>query len=382
MKIVIAPDSFKESLSAQDVAREIRAGFSEIFPNAEYVLLPVADGGEGTVAALVAATGGSERWLSVTGPLGVPIDAFYGLTGDGQTAVIEMAAASGLELVPPDQRNPLITTTYGVGELIRAALDSGARHLIIGVGGSATNDGGAGMAQALGIRLADATGRNLPFGGGALGDLAVINRAQLDPRIPESRIEVACDVDNPLTGPTGASTVFGPQKGATLEQIALLDANLVHFAARIAADIGPRIADLPGGGAAGGLAAGLNALLGATLRPGVDIVMNAVNLDRAVADADIVITGEGRLDYQTIRGKTPIGVAAVARRYGRPVIAIAGSLGRDPHVVHAHGIDAVFSVLSRPCSVTEAFTAAASNIRVTARNVAATLRLGASFCQR
>lgn len=378
MKIVIAPDSFKESLSALDVAREIKAGFSEVFPDADYVLVPVADGGEGTVEALVAATGGEVVTLRATGPLGEPVEAFYGLTGDGATAVIEMAAASGLELVPPDRRDPLKTTTFGVGEMIRAALDRGARHLIVGVGGSATNDGGAGMAQALGIRLLDAAGRDLPPGGGALGDLVRIDLSGLDPRIAGCRIEVACDVDNPLVGPNGASAIFGPQKGATAETIAHLDAGLANLAAKLAEETGLSVADLPGGGAAGGLAAGLHAFLGAELRPGAEIVMNAVGLDAAVADADLVLTGEGRIDHQTIHGKTPIGVAAVAKRRGRPVVAIAGSLGKDAHVVHAHGIDAVFSVLSRPCTVAEALAGAAENVRVTARNVAATWRLGQS----
>lgn len=377
MKIVIAPDSFKESLSAAEVAREIAAGFAEIFPDADYCLLPVADGGEGTVEALVAATGGERVAVTVTGPLGTPVEAFYGLTGDGRTAVIEMAAAAGLALVPPERRDPLVTTTAGVGELVRAALDRGARHLVIGLGGSATNDGGAGMAAALGARLLDAEGHPIGPGGGALAALDRIDLAGLDPRLVDCAIEAACDVDNPLVGPDGASAVFGPQKGATPAMVALLDRALGRFADAIAAATGRAVADLPGGGAAGGLGAGLHALLGARLRPGAAIVMEAVGLDAAVADADLVITGEGRIDGQTIHGKTPVGVAAVAKRHGKPVIAIAGSLGPGVAAVYDHGIDAAFSVLGRPCTLAEALAEAGPNLRATARAVAAVWRLGA-----
>ncbi|MBS1165646.1 MAG: glycerate kinase [Proteobacteria bacterium] len=376
MKIVIAPDSFKESLSAFEVANNIRAGFSEIFPDADYVVMPVADGGEGTVEAMVAATCGKIVNLSVTGPLGSPVNAFFGITGDMQTAVIEMAAAGGLTLVPPDVRDPVSTTTFGVGEIILAALDKGARHLIVGIGGSATNDGGAGMLQALGVRLLDAEGKALGHGGGELGRLASIDVSDLDPRLAECRIEVACDVDNPLVGPRGASAVFGPQKGATPDKVALLDANLAHYASLIKAVLGVDVAYFPGAGAAGGLGAGFKAFLGAVLKPGAEIVTTAVGLDAAVIDADLVITGEGRIDGQTIHGKTPVGVANVAKRYGKPVIGIAGCLGKDADAVYSHGIDAVFSVLSRSCSLAEAFAEAGENLRGTAHNVAATLRLG------
>ena len=312
MRIVIAPDSFKESLSALDAALAIREGFRAVYPDADYVLLPVADGGEGTVDALVAATGGRRVARRVVGPLGDEVEAFYGVTGDGGVAVIEMAAASGLELVPPPLRNPLVTTTFGVGELIRAALDDGARRFVIGIGGSATNDGGAGMVQALGVRLIDAGGGELPRGGGALAGLEDIDVSGLDPRLTECSIEVACDVDNPLVGPNGASAVFGPQKGATPELVRILDASLAHYAAVVERTLGKPVADMPGAGAAGGLGAGLYAFLGARLRPGTEIVMAAVDMDLVVRDADLVITGEGRLDSQTIHGKTPIGVAAVA----------------------------------------------------------------------
>ena len=376
MKVVIAPDSFKESLSALEVAGAIRDGFREIFPDATYVLLPVADGGEGTVQAMVEATGGTLVRLAVTGPLGRPVEAFYGLTGDGRTAVIEMAAAAGLMLVPPSQRNPLITTTYGVGELIRAALDRGARHIIAGIGGSATNDGGAGMVQALGGRLTDGAGRELGFGGGQLDKLAGIDISGLDARLKECRIEVACDVDNPLTGPKGASAVFGPQKGATPDLVRLLDANLAHYAGQIRIHLGLDVADKPGAGAAGGLGAAMSAFLGATLKPGVAIVTEAVGLEAQLADADLVITCEGRIDAQTVHGKTPIGVAAVAKRHGKPVIALAGSLGAGVEAVHQRGIEAVASVLSRPCRLEEALAEGGANLRVAARNLAAVLRIG------
>ena len=376
MKIVIAPDSYKESLSALEVAQAVEAGFRQVFPDADYVLVPVADGGEGTVDAMVAATGGRKETVTVSGPLGEPVEAFYGLTGDGDTAVIEMAAASGLALVPPDRRNPLLTSSRGTGELIRAALDAGARRFILGIGGSATNDGGAGMVQALGARLLDLEGRELDGSGGDLARLERIDVSALDPRLAECRIEVACDVDNPLTGARGASAVFGPQKGATPEMVQALDANLARLARIVGRDLGVAVDAVPGAGAAGGMGAAMLAFFGATLKPGIEIVTAAVDLDDHVRDADLVITGEGRIDFQTVHGKTPIGVARVAKRHGKPVIGIAGSLGAEVGVVHAHGIDAVFSVLGKPCTLDEALRDAAANVELTARNVAAVLRIG------
>lgn len=379
MKIVIAPDSFKESLTALAVANEIEAGFREVFPDAEYVKLPVADGGEGTVQAMIDASGGKRIALQVTGPLGTQVSAFYGLMGDGQTAVIEMAAASGLELVLPLQRNPLRTTSFGTGQLILNALNAGARRFVLGIGGSATNDGGAGMLQALGGRLLDAAGANLEPGGGALNLLDRIDLSELDPRIQDCTFDVACDVSNPLVGPQGASAIFGPQKGATPEMVATLDDNLRHYASIIARDLGRQVADVPGAGAGGGIGAAMMVFLGGQLRPGSEIVTAAVGLDAAVAAADLVITGEGRIDGQTIHGKTPIGVARVAQRHGKPVIAIAGSLSTGAAAVHEHGIQAVFGAVSRPCTVDEALAAAAVNVRSAARNIAATLRLGAGL---
>ena len=378
MKIVIAPDSYKESLSALEVATAIEQGFREIFPDAHYVKLPVADGGEGTVEAMVAATQGGIIKVRVTGPLGENAEGFYGLSGDEQSAFIEMAAASGLEMVAPSLRNPLKTTSWGTGELIRHALDAGVKHIIIGIGGSATNDGGAGMVQALGAKLLDAEDNPIGMGGGELEKLARIDISELDTRLANCRIEVACDVTNPLTGKEGASAVFGPQKGATPEMIARLDDSLAHYAKIISRDLDIDVLNLEGGGAAGGMGAALYAFCGAELRQGIEIVTDALHLDTHVADADLVITGEGRIDSQTIHGKVPVGVAKVAKRYNKPVIGIAGSLTADVGVVHEHGIDAVFSVIYTVCTLEEALKNAEENVRMAARNIAAVLKMGKS----
>ncbi|HAT7591989.1 glycerate kinase [Citrobacter werkmanii] len=376
MKIVIAPDSYKESMSALEVATAIELGFREIWPEAEYVKIPVADGGEGTVEAMVAAMQGHLVHVNVTGPLGNTIQAFYGLSGDERSAFIEMAAASGLEQVPANLRDPLKTTSWGTGELIRHALDAGVEHIIIGIGGSATNDGGAGMVQALGARLLDAQDEDIAHGAMGLESLARIDISQLDPRLAGCRIEVACDVTNPLTGKEGASVVFGPQKGATAEMIPRLDRALTHYAQLIARDLDVNVLELAGGGAAGGMGAALYAFCGAQLRRGIEIVTDALRLDACVADADLVVTGEGRIDSQTIHGKVPVGVAKIAKRYNKPVIGIAGSLTADVGVVHEHGLDAVFSVIYTICSLDEALKNASENVRMTARNVAATLKAG------
>lgn len=376
MKIVIAPDSYKECLSAVQVAAAIEQGFREIFPDAVFVAVPVADGGEGTVDAMVAATKGRRETVTVKGPLGAPVEAGYGLTGDGSTAVIEMAAASGLGLVPLAKRNPLYTTSYGTGQLIRAALDAGARKFILGIGGSATNEGGAGMLQALGVRLLKADGREIEPTGQGLGELAAIDMSDFDSRLQDAVIDVACDVDNPLCGPRGASTIFGPQKGATPDLVERLDGYLRNFAAITLRDLGVNMADMPGAGAAGGMGAAIYAFLGGRLRPGSEIVTEAVGLDAAVSDADLVITGEGRIDGQTAFGKTPVGVARVAKRHNKPVIAIGGSLRSDVGAVVAHGIDAVTSVLYRPCSIDEALAEGGENLRMAARNVASMVAVG------
>lgn len=382
MKIVIAPDSYKESLSALDVAIQIEAGFKEILPDAQYIKVPVADGGEGTVEAMVAATGGRIITQVVTGPLGECVRAFFGLSGDGHTAIIEMAAASGLSLVPPALRNPMKTTSYGTGELILAALDHGARHIILGIGGSATVDGGAGMLQALGARLLNQEGRPLSFGGASLAQLTQIDLSTLDPRIAECKFEVACDVDNPLTGETGAAAIFGPQKGATPEMVRLLDDALSHYAAQISLHLDIQVADAKGAGAAGGMGAAALAFLNASLRPGVEIVLESVSFAALLQNADLVITGEGRMDSQTIHGKTPMGVAQMAKVFDIPVIAIAGCLSTDVGVVHQHGIEAVFSILPRAVSIEEALIHAADNVRQCARNIAATIKLAQAMPRR
>ncbi|EJJ0546862.1 glycerate kinase [Cronobacter sakazakii] len=374
-KIVIAPDSFKESLSAMDVAKAIEAGFREIYPQASYVCVPMADGGEGTVEAMVAATGGQIITTPVTAPLGNKVDGFFGLLGDGETAVVEMAAASGLHLVPTAQRDPRITTSYGTGELILAALERGVKAIIIGIGGSATNDGGAGMMQALGARFLDGEGCELAPGGAALARLERLDLSALDPRLAQVSVTAACDVDNPLCGEKGASAVFGPQKGATPAMVTELDAALRRFGEQLEAATGKAIISAPGAGAAGGMGAALLGMLNAELRPGIEIVIESLGLAQAVRDADLVITGEGRLDSQSIHGKTPVGVARVAKQFQRPVVAIAGSLTPDYQIVHEHGIDAAFSVIDRIVTLQEALDDAARNLRVTARNVAALWRL-------
>ncbi|MED3934735.1 glycerate kinase [Priestia megaterium] len=376
MKIVIAPDSFKESLTALHVCEALEKGIKTHFPNAEISKVPMADGGEGTVQSLVDATGGQIIQAKVTGPLGKEVEAFYGILGDGKTAVIEMAAASGLHQVPMDERNPLITTTRGTGELILKALDQNVKHIIIGIGGSATNDGGAGMAKALGAKLINTNGAEIKEGGGSLNQLAAIDLTNFDSRLAEVKVEVACDVDNPLTGATGASAVFGPQKGANPDMVKQLDRNLAHYAAVIEKEMDIHIQNVPGAGAAGGLGGGLLAFLSAELKPGVDIVIEATQLESYIKNADLVITGEGRIDGQTIYGKTPIGVAKTAKKHSVPVIAIAGSIGAGSEAVYEHGISALFSVVPGAVTLPEALEKAGENIERTAKNVASVIRLG------
>ncbi|WP_258360095.1 glycerate kinase [Moorella sulfitireducens] len=348
-RIVIAPDSFKESLDAPAVAAAIAEGIKRVFPQVETITVPMADGGEGLTTTLVAATGGRIITTTVTGPLAQPVQAAWGILGDGATAVVEMAQASGLPLVPREKRNPLFTTTYGTGELIRRALDAGCRRLIVGIGGSATNDGGAGMAQALGVKLLDARGDDIRPGAAGLEALARIDTGSLDPRVKETEILVACDVDNPLCGPRGASAVYGPQKGATPEMVPRLDAALARLADIIERDLGKDVRELPGAGAAGGLGAGLVAFLDATLRRGIELVMEAVNLDGILAaGADLVITGEGEINHQTAFGKVPAGVARVAGKYGIPVVALVGSIGDGANTVYEHGIKGFMSIVPRP----------------------------------
>jgi glycerate kinase len=349
MKIVIAPDSFKENLTSLQVAAAIEQGIRRVIPKARCIKVPMADGGEGTVQSLVDATGGRIRKCKVRGPMGGDVTARYGLLGDGKTAVIEMAEASGLPLVPRAERNPLLASTYGTGQLLLDAIRRGAKHIIIGIGGSSTNDGGAGMAQALGVRFLDASGRVLdgPAAGGMLDSIARIDTAAMSADLRDITISVACDVDNPLCGRRGASAVFGPQKGATPDMVEKLDGNLKHFAALIKRDLRVDVARRPGAGAAGGLGAGLMAFTGATLKRGVDLVIDATRLDKYMKGADLAITGEGRVDFQTAFGKTPAGVAAAAGRHGVPVVAIGGGLADDANGVYEHGIDGLESATPR-----------------------------------
>ena len=351
MRIIVAPDSFKGSVSALGVAEAMERGIHAVFPEAEVIKVPIADGGEGTVEALVAATGGRLRHTEVQGPLGESVCAHWGVSGDGHTAFLEMASASGLPLVPRDLRDPRLTSTFGTGELMKAALDAGLRKLVIGIGGSATNDGGTGMARALGVRFLDAAGQDLPEGGGALDRLVRIDLTGLDPRLAEASLMVACDVDNPLCGPRGATAVYGPQKGATPAMVPVLDAALKNYATVAAAATGRDVALLPGAGAAGGLGAGLLFFTPASLRPGVAIVLETTGFEALVSGAHLVITGEGRTDFQTAMGKAPVGVAAVAKRHGVPVVCLSGGLGEGAGDVLAHGIDALASVVPQPMSL-------------------------------
>jgi len=358
LKIVIAPQGFKGNLSALQVAQAIVSGIKRVLPDAVTTIKPMADGGEGTVQALVDATGGKIMTKEVTGPLGGRVTAHWGLLSDKVTGVIEMAAASGLPLVPPEKRNPLVTTTYGTGELILVALESGCRKLIIGIGGSATNDGGAGMAQALGAKLVDSKGAALPFGGAALADLERIDVATLDARLANSEVLIASDVTNPLCGAQGASAVYGPQKGATPQMVAQLDAALAHYAVVIQRDLGVEVKNVPGAGAAGGLGAGLIAFLRAKVIPGIDVVIQTSGLVDNLKDADLVFTAEGKIDSQTAYGKVPTGVARKAKEFGLPVIAIAGEVADDCRVVYQHGIDAVLSIAPGPISLSQSMTEA------------------------
>ena len=322
-----------------------------MLPDADTVVVPVADGGDGTLETLVDGSGGSIRTATVTGPLGERREALWGAMGDGVTAVVEMARTSGLALVPLDARDPLNSTTFGLGEAIAAALDEGFRRFIVGIGGSATNDAGAGMAQALGVSLSDASGGALPPGGASLAQLHKVDLSGLDSRAAESTFMVACDVTNPLTGPEGASAIYGPQKGATPEMVAELDSALANFAQVVRSDIGVDVEHLQGSGAAGGLGGGMVAFLDAELRTGVDIIMDIVNIDKRLEGADLVITGEGELDYQTLYNKAPIGVAQRARALGVPVVAIAGTLGERYEVVHDHGIDGALPITTGPMTL-------------------------------
>lgn len=375
MKIVIAPDSFKGSLTARQVAECIERGIRKVEKNINIEKVPMADGGEGTVQSLVDATNGRMIYTKVFDPLMREIEAFYGILGDGSTAIIEMSAASGLPLISKEEKNPLITTTYGTGQLFMHALNQGCRSFIIGIGGSATNDGGVGMMKVLGIRFINSEGQDIGFGGGELDKIHTIDTSGLDNRILDCSITVACDVDNPLCGLRGASRVFGPQKGATEEMVEVLDSNLAHYAKVIKSQLGISIIDVPGAGAAGGLGGGLMAFLKAKLRRGIDIVIDATGLEESVKGAALVITGEGSIDYQTQFGKTPYGVAMVAKKYGIPVIAIAGSIGKDAYALYEKGFNSIFSIVDKPMTLEEAI----ENSEVLLENTAERIMRGI-FC--
>jgi glycerate kinase len=358
MRIVVSPDKFKGSLSALDAARAMARGVLSVLPDAEVGRVPMADGGEGTVDALIAATAGSERKERVTGPLGDPVDARYGLLGDGRTAVIEMATASGLVLIPRNRRDPLRATTRGTGDLLRAAIAAGASKVILGIGGSATNDGGAGLGQALGFRLLDDQGREIGPGGGELERLTRVDPAGRYDGLDGVEIAIACDVTNPLCGSDGASAVYGPQKGATPEQVARLDRNLDRFATIVERDLGVSIRDLPGSGAAGGLGGGLVAFANGKLKRGVELIIDAVGLRDRLRNADLCLTAEGALDASSAFGKTAVGVSRLARSMGIPTIALAGTIGRGAEAVLAEGIDAYFSICPGPIRFDDAIARA------------------------
>ncbi|WMN89405.1 glycerate kinase [Vibrio parahaemolyticus] len=370
MKVVIAPDSFKESLTAKQVSEAIKAGLARVWHDAEFVTVPVADGGEGTVQSLIDATQGEQVFTTVFDPLNKEVQAFYGILGDGETAVIEMAEASGLHLVPAEDRDPKLTSSFGTGQLIKHALDRGMQRLIIGLGGSATNDGGVGMLAALGAKFLDESGNAIATNGGGLINLTSIDTSGLDARLARCEILVACDVDNPLCGEKGASATFGPQKGATATDISLLDNALRKFGELTEEVTGKHVLTREGAGAAGGMGAALLGYTPARLQPGIEIVLETVKLADHVADADIVFTGEGRIDHQTAHGKTPMGVAKVAKQFNLPVIALAGCVGDNYQAVYQCGIDAVFPCVPRAMSLADAMTEAETNVANLAENVA------------
>ncbi|MBD8037670.1 glycerate kinase [Solibacillus sp. A46] len=354
MNIIIAPDSFKGSLSAVEVSNYIEMGIKQAFRDVKTIKLPVGDGGEGTMDTLVAATGGTKKSLSVTGPLGNQVNASYGVLGDGITCVIEMATASGLHLVPNGQLSPLTTTTYGTGELIKHALDEGYKSFVIGLGGSATNDGGAGMLQALGMKLQNQKGEEIKFGGGELNNIHHINLSHFDQRIKECKFLIASDVENPLIGPTGASHVFGPQKGATKEDVIILDENLMHWANMIEATTSITLHEKAGAGAAGGIGGAFQAFFPVEFQRGVDVVLDFIKLNEYLNDAHLVITGEGKVDSQTVYGKTPLGVAQRAKSKNVPTIIIAGSIGKGFESLYEHGVVSVNSIINCPMNLEEA----------------------------
>ena len=378
MRIVVAPSGFKESLGADEVADRIEAGVLRVLPDAEVLKAPMVDGGEGFTKAVVAATDGALREVEVTGPVGEPVGSHYGLLGgDGpKTAALEMAAAAGLVLVPREVRDPSGTTTYGVGELIRAALDDGAEQLLVGCGDSGTTDGGAGMAQALGVRLLDGRGEEIGRGGIELARLASIDLSGRDPRLDEVQIDVACNWHNLLCGERGVARVFGPQKGATPEQVERLAGALENYADVVERELGVDVREAPGCGASGGLGAGLSALLGATLHPRYEIVSRYLEVESLMEGSDLVFTAEGGIDFQTPRGKIPAEIAARAKKFGVPVVAIVGTVGKGAGINHDHGIDAYLSILQEPCTLEDAIENAGELVTVCAEDVTRLVVIG------
>ncbi|MGD6818227.1 glycerate kinase [Metabacillus sp. 84] len=379
MKIVIAPDSFKESMTAAEAAAAFSKGFKRRLPDSEVIQIPIADGGEGMVQAMVGASSGSLVKKTVTGPLSQPVQAVYGLIDNGRTAVIEMAEASGLHLISPADRNPFVTTTKGTGELLVDAASRGVDKIILGIGGSATNDGGAGMAEALGYRLVNSEGNPIQPGGGGLRDLYAIESAGFSSAFHNIEVIAACDVDNPLLGDKGASAVFGPQKGADSDMVKQLDHHLQHLSSIIKRDLGKEITDSPGSGAAGGLGAGLMAFLGAKLEKGIDLVLDSIHFDRLIQEADWLVTGEGKLDSQTMHGKTPFGAAQRALKQGIPVIGMAGTIGEDAEILLQNGFTSLFSISPGALSLEQALADGIKNTERFAFNLAGLLMRKENF---
>ncbi|PJI09223.1 MULTISPECIES: glycerate kinase family protein [Clostridium] len=367
--IVLAPDSFKESMTAKEVCIAMEKGIKRVNSKINCIHVPMADGGEGTMQSLIDATNGEIYSLKVTGPLLNKVEAQYGILGDGKVGVIEMASASGIQLVPKEKRNPLVTTTYGTGELIKACLDKGVKKILIGIGGSSTNDGGFGAVKALGAKFLDEAGKDIGFGGGSLNKLKKIDLSGFDTRLSDVEIEIASDVNNPLCGENGASNVFGPQKGATKEMIEVLDQNLKHYADVIKEQCHKDVVNMPGAGAAGGLGAGLVAFLDGKLKKGIELVIKYSGLEEKVKNCDFVFTGEGSIDFQTKFGKTPIGVAGVAKKYGKPVIALAGKVGDNIDDLYEGGIDSIFGIMRGSTSLEEALKGGKENVEKASENI-------------
>ena len=372
MKIVIAPDSFKGSISAFDAALAIEKGILNSFPDADTIPVPLADGGEGTMDTLVAATNGRKVAARVTGPIGTPVDAAFGILGDEETCIIEMASASGLVLIKEKERNPLLTTTYGTGELIRQALDQGFRNFILALGGSATNDGGAGMLQALGAEVLDGQNRPVGFGGIELVQVHSINLQNFDPRIKESSFIVASDVENPLVGHKGASFVFAPQKGATEEMVQTLDKHLTHWANKVEEITGIRIHNMPGAGAAGGIGGAFQAFFSSVMKNGAEVVIKYTKLEEKLKDANLLITGEGQVDFQTAYGKTPMRAAQAAKKAKVPTIILAGSVGKNIEELYQYGVVSIHSIMTKPMALEEAMASAPELLEHTAGQVCRT----------